>query len=124
MSDCMLLWSTCVRAVTQVLEGSVALPPAYRVTAQSVANKGEPFISGITNSRAAVQAFADSIMHTGTDAAAVGEKHQVVRQYQVSEFLSPKQMLHEQLPHLKWDSMVPPILSFYSFAMMQVEDLV
>lgn len=90
------------------------LPPAYKVTAQSVANKGEPFVSGINNSAAAVQAFVDGISHQVT-AAASGRKR-----LEVSKFLSPKAMLAEQLPHLKWSDAVPPILSFYSFAALLV----
>lgn len=55
----------------QVLDGSMPPPPAYKVTATSVANKGEPFISGIPNSREAVQTFLDSIaLATSSTAAA------------------------------------------------------
>lgn len=42
------------------------LPPAYKVTATSVANKGEPFISGIQDSKEAVQAFLNSVPPPGT----------------------------------------------------------
>lgn len=104
----------------QVLEGSVPLPPAYKVTAQSVANKNETFISGITNSRNAVQAFVDGISSqtaglAGSDIAGRGSKG-----FEVSEYLGPKEMVAQQLPHLKWHDDVPPILSFYSFAALQV----
>jgi hypothetical protein len=34
-------------------------PPHHQVTARSVANKGEPFVSGLPNSAAGVQAFLD-----------------------------------------------------------------
>jgi hypothetical protein len=59
-----------VDGVLQVLNGSVPPPPAYKVTAMSVANKGEPFLSGIPNSREAVQSFLDSIMSPTAPTAA------------------------------------------------------
>lgn len=57
----------------QVLQGSVTPPPAYKVTATSVANKGEPFISGIHSSKSGVQAFLRTVppvKHTTAAAAA------------------------------------------------------
>jgi hypothetical protein len=125
----------------QVLEGSVPCPPAYKVTAVSVANKGEPFISGIPNSREAVQAFLDSVQSntttttitTGTtspttDAAATagvasaaaaagaGAGSGAGLGWRVTDFMGPRDAVGRQLPHAKWDDAVPPILSFYSFA--------
>jgi hypothetical protein len=55
----------------QVLEGLVPCPPAYKVTATSVANKGEPFRSGLSDSKQAVQDFMDTV--TGTGGAEVWE---------------------------------------------------
>jgi hypothetical protein len=141
------------RAV-QVLEGSVPCPPAYKVTAVSVANKGEPFISGIPNSREAVQAFLDSVQPTtpttintttGTttgstslapDAAAAaagvasaagradgtgaGIANEAGLGWCVTDFMSPEDAVGRQLPHVKWDDAVPPILSFYSYASAEV----
>lgn len=84
------------------------LPPAYKVTAQSVANKGEPFLSGIDNSSEALSAFMVS---------ASGNTN---KEFKLAEFLGPRQMAEQQLPHLQWDDKVPPILSFYSFAAFEV----
>lgn len=134
------------------MEGSVAMPPAYRVTATSVANKGEPFISGIHDSREAVQAFLNSVSapspvshaaqatptaspaaparadlveagkaaESDTTAAAGAGGAGVKLRWEVVDYLGPKEMVSQQLPHLAWDDELPPILSFYSFASAQV----
>jgi hypothetical protein len=47
---------TCRSAV----DGVRPLPPGYKVTAQSVANKGEPFLSGLVPQPHTLQAFLDS----------------------------------------------------------------
>lgn len=130
------------------------MPPAYRVTATSVANKGEPFISGIQDSREAVQAFLNSVSATSPvspaaqaaptappavpapadpvaagcaaesdtpAAAAAGAGGVGVKLcWEVVDYLGPKEMVSQQLPHLTWDDELPPILSFYSFASAQV----
>jgi hypothetical protein len=109
--------------VLQVLEGSVPLPPAYKVTAQSVANKDEPFISGIGNNAEALTAFMASINSgaaAAPAAAAAGAAQQQHRQYKLVQFLTPKEMVAAQLPHLQWNGRVPPMLSFYSFAAFEV----
>jgi hypothetical protein len=111
----------------QVLEGSVPLPPAYKVTAQSVANKDEPFISGIDNKKEALAAFMASINSSAAAvpaaaaaAAPAGAPQQQQRQYKLVQFLTPQEMVAAQLPHLKWDAKLPPMLSFYSFAAFEV----
>jgi hypothetical protein len=112
----------------QVLEGSVPLPPAYKVTAQSVANKDEPFISGIDNNKEALAAFMASINSSAAAvpaaaaaaAPASAPQQQQQRQYKLVQFLTPQEMVAAQLPHLKWDAKVPPMLSFYSFAAFEV----
>lgn len=75
-----------------------AFYPGFRVTARSVANKGEPFMSGIENSREAV--------------TAVVEPHG----FKLLLFKTPKDMVGEVLPHCKWNDRKPPIASFYSYA--------
>lgn len=129
------------------------LPPAYKVTAASVANKGEPFISGMHNSKEGVQAFLDksedpeataggasaetvaaetvaaaagSGCSAGVDGGSDGEpaggssvsvSH---HKWRVTDFLGPREMVAQQLPHLTYDDALPPILSFYSFATAEV----
>ncbi|KAK9828813.1 hypothetical protein WJX72_002206 [[Myrmecia] bisecta] len=80
-----------------VLQGT-SNPCAYACTAKSVANKGEPFVSGMQPTPAAVRAF---FWPHGFD---------------LSELLGPREMAAHMLPHLVWDQEVPPILSFFSFA--------
>jgi hypothetical protein len=48
-----------------VLDGRAPSPPAYKVTATSVANKGEPFRSGLSDSKNAVQDFMDTVTGAG-----------------------------------------------------------
>jgi lipoprotein-anchoring transpeptidase ErfK/SrfK len=115
-------------AAVQVLEGSVPLPPAYKVTAQSVANKDEPFISGIDNNKEALAAFMASINSSAAAAPAAAAaaapasapQQQQQRQYKLVQFLTPQEMVATQLPHLQWDAKVPRMLSFYSFAAFEV----
>lgn len=107
----------------QVLEGSVPLPPAYKVTAQSVANKGEPFISGIDNNKEALAAFMAGIGSSAAApaAAAAGTpQQQQHREFKLVQFMTPQEMAAAQLPHLQWDDKLPPMLSFYSFAAFEV----
>jgi hypothetical protein len=115
----------------QVLEGSVPLPPAYRVTAQSVANKGEPFISGIDNTKEAIAAFMAGVSSSAAPAAAGDpaaaaasaphlQQQQQHRELKLVQFLTPQEMVAAQLPHLQWSSEVPPMLLFYSFAAFEV----
>lgn len=133
------------------LEGRGKLPAGYKVVARSVANKREPFMSGIEDDRAAIQCFLDSCTsppgmtnsqcpestvpcggctyckdrrRAGTcglgglmptaDAAKPSNMLQLV------QYITPKEMVAQQLPRLSWDDDVPPILSFYSFAVAKV----
>jgi hypothetical protein len=96
------------------------------VTAQSVANKGEPFISGIDNSKEALSAFVAGISNNAAPAAAAAapacapQQQQQRREFTLAQFLTPQQMVALQLPHLQWNAAVPPMLSFYSFAAFEV----
>jgi hypothetical protein len=64
-----------------------------------VANKGEPFLSGLPPTSAAVQGFLQSC-----------------GPWRLAELLGPREMVARVLPHLAWQDKVPPILSFYSYA--------
>lgn len=68
------------------------------MTAASVANKGEPFISGLPD--------------TAEDLTALLQPHSM----QLKEHLGPRQMAAKMLPHLAWNDSKPPIASFYSYA--------
>ncbi|KAG2426758.1 hypothetical protein HXX76_012815 [Chlamydomonas incerta] len=72
--------------------------PGFKVTRKSVANKGEPFLSGIGPSREAV-------------AAALAPHGLGLR-----AFLAPKDMVGLMLPHESWSDSSPPIASFYYYA--------
>jgi hypothetical protein len=79
-------------------------PPDYdtpppRPALQSVANKGEPFLSGLPPTTAAVQEFL----------AGCGP-------WRLSELLGPRDMADRMLPHLAWREDPPPLLAFYSYA--------
>jgi len=115
---------------TQVLEGREPLAPAYRVTAMSVANKGEPFLSGIDDNPAAVARFMNNLIIPRGDSAALSDSASTSDQpaasgsskcYKLLEYLDPQDMMSRQLPHLQWDDDVPPILSFYSYAAFEVQ---
>lgn len=67
-------------------------------TPQSVANKGEPFLSGITPSADGVAAFL----------APAG--------LALLSYASPKDMVGAMLPHCPWSDRRPPIASFYYYA--------
>jgi hypothetical protein len=64
-----------------------------------VANKGEPFLSGLVPSGEAVAQFL----------AACGR-------WRLTELLSPRAMAARMLPHEPWRDAAPPLLSFYSYA--------
>lgn len=108
-----------------VFEGASPPPPAYEVTARSVANKGEPFVSALPDSAAAMQAYFDADV-----AAAAGEGGRR-RRLRLVEFVGPKEMCARQLPHLQWPTepaagasgrraAPPPMLSFYNFVVAEV----
>ena len=65
---------------------------------QSVANKGEPFLSGLPASREGVAAFLEP------------------QGLALRSYLGPKDMVGLMLPHLKWSETQPPIASFYCYA--------
>ncbi|KIY99348.1 hypothetical protein MNEG_8616 [Monoraphidium neglectum] len=109
-----------------VLDG-VRAAPAYKVTARSVANKGEPFISGLPDSPDGVQAFFDGpVREAAAKAAAAGAAGADTppQRLQLQEFVDAKEMAARQLPHLVWPEpgtkAPPPMLSFYSFASAEV----
>eukprot|EP00775_Hariotina_reticulata_P011525 gene11525-11668_t len=113
----------------KVLEGRVPQPPAYKVTALSVANKGEPFLSGIEDSPAAVARFMNSIpgsdSTTAPDTPGTSDQRATgsSKGYKLLEYLDPKDIMAKQLPHLQWDDNLPPILSFYSYAAFEVQSM-
>ncbi|KXZ54443.1 hypothetical protein GPECTOR_5g95 [Gonium pectorale] len=72
--------------------------PGFKVTRKSVANKGEPFLSGIEATREGVSAYV------------------APHGLRLLDFLSPKDMVGRMLPHLPWSDRRPPIASFYSYA--------
>ncbi|EFJ51321.1 hypothetical protein VOLCADRAFT_103570 [Volvox carteri f. nagariensis] len=72
--------------------------PGFKVTRKSVANKGEPFLSGIESTREGVATFLSQFG------------------LRLLDFLTPKDMVGRHLPHLPWNERVPPIASFYSYA--------
>lgn len=70
---------------------------ALQVTAAAVANKGEPFVSGIEDSE---EGLAALLQPAG---------------FKVLQRLGPRAMAEAQLPHLPWNDAKPPIASFYSY---------
>eukprot|EP00798_Chlamydomonas_sp_ICE-L_P020711 gene20711-27521_t len=67
----------------------------FNTTAKAVANKGEPYLFGLPDSPEGVQTFV----------APHG-------------FRLQQDMTTLMLPHVKWDEKVPPIASFYSYAVV------
>ncbi|KAI8474183.1 MAG: S-adenosyl-L-methionine-dependent methyltransferase [Monoraphidium minutum] len=104
-----------------VLEGA-RQAPAYKVTARSVANKGEPFISGLPDAPASMQAFFDGPAAGAAAADAPGGAP--ARRLKLLEFADAQSMAARQLPHLAWPeagaAAPPPMLSFYCFATAEV----
>lgn len=82
---------------TDALEGRGNFP-GFKTTRKSVANKGEPFLSGITPSADGVAAFL----------APAG--------LALLSYASPKDMVGAMLPHCPWSDRRPPIASFYYYA--------
>eukprot|EP01026_Neomeris_dumetosa_P005107 TRINITY_DN113_c1_g1_i5.p2 TRINITY_DN113_c1_g1~~TRINITY_DN113_c1_g1_i5.p2 ORF type:complete len:283 (+),score=39.31 TRINITY_DN113_c1_g1_i5:430-1278(+) len=76
-------------------------PPGWMTTALSVANKNEPFISGMQPNFLWLRQYFKALG------------------FRVFELKSPKDMMGSFMPHIKWNDDVPPILSFYSFAGVQ-----
>eukprot|EP01023_Acetabularia_acetabulum_P037892 TRINITY_DN3618_c0_g1_i1.p1 TRINITY_DN3618_c0_g1~~TRINITY_DN3618_c0_g1_i1.p1 ORF type:complete len:393 (+),score=88.68 TRINITY_DN3618_c0_g1_i1:234-1412(+) len=76
-------------------------PPGWMTTALSVANKGEPFLSGLRPNFLWLRQYFKPLG------------------FRLFELKSPKEMLEATKPHLKWNSTLPQILSFYSFAGIQ-----
>ena len=108
------------------------LPPAYKVTAQSVANKGEPFLSGLAPNPQALQAFLDTCnplpapgekaaAGPAATAAAAAAARAKGKHWVLHAFVTPQQQLEMNLPHLRWDPVLPAILSFYSYAAAVVQ---
>lgn len=120
----------------QVLEGSAPPPPAWAVTRESVAAKGEPFLSGLPASARGVADFlaacappgsrpapadeaadADSAATeagsapTDADAAAAEAGG---RRWALRACLGPRELAAARLPHLAWSDAAPPVLAFYS----------
>eukprot|EP01024_Parvocaulis_polyphysoides_P073922 TRINITY_DN9536_c1_g1_i10.p2 TRINITY_DN9536_c1_g1~~TRINITY_DN9536_c1_g1_i10.p2 ORF type:complete len:151 (-),score=15.30 TRINITY_DN9536_c1_g1_i10:681-1133(-) len=76
-------------------------PPGWMTTAMSVANKGEPFLSGFKPNFLWLRKYFKSIG------------------FRLFELKSPREMLECTKPHLKYNDKLPQILSFYSFAGIQ-----
>ncbi|GBF97576.1 S-adenosyl-L-methionine-dependent methyltransferase [Raphidocelis subcapitata] len=107
---------------SDALEGRRAPPPpAYKVTARSVANKGEPFVSGMPEGAEGVQALLDA---AAAGARAGGGGGAAARRLRLVELVGAQAMAARQLPHLVWPKAgggsPPPMLSFYSFAKVEV----
>ncbi|GLC44576.1 hypothetical protein PLESTB_001320900 [Pleodorina starrii] len=72
--------------------------PGFKTTRKSVANKGEPFLSGIEATRDGVAAYLRAFGLRPLD------------------FMTPKDIVGRHLPHLQWSDRLPPIASFYYYA--------
>eukprot|EP01025_Chloroclados_australasicus_P023684 TRINITY_DN2396_c0_g1_i4.p1 TRINITY_DN2396_c0_g1~~TRINITY_DN2396_c0_g1_i4.p1 ORF type:complete len:400 (-),score=58.39 TRINITY_DN2396_c0_g1_i4:3780-4979(-) len=82
------------------LEGTIN-PPGWMTTALSVANKGEPFLSG----------FRPNFLWLRKYFKPLG--------FRLFEQKNPKEMMQIFKPHIRWNDELPPMLSFYSFAGIQ-----
>lgn len=82
---------------TDALDGSM-LYVGYSACAESVAGKGEAFISGLVPDSDDLAAYLAPLY------------------WQLGRLWSPREMAAAQLPHERWSQELPPILSFYSYA--------
>ncbi|KAL4430397.1 hypothetical protein ABPG77_002203 [Micractinium sp. CCAP 211/92] len=82
---------------TDALDGSVEYA-GYTACAESVAGKGEAFISGLAPDSDDMAAYLAPL------------------NWQLDRLWSPGEMASTQLPHERWSEELPPILSFYSYA--------
>ncbi|KAL6747756.1 S-adenosyl-L-methionine-dependent methyltransferase [Haematococcus lacustris] len=113
------------------LEGREKSPDGYKyagfkITAKSVANKGEAYKFGLPDSAQGVSTFLaasaasmPSSRHTASPAgpeAAEAGRGGAGKALQLTEYMGPRQMVAQQLPHLAWNDEVPPIAAFYSYA--------
>ncbi|KAL4419924.1 hypothetical protein ABPG75_007022 [Micractinium tetrahymenae] len=82
---------------TDALDGSTHYP-GYTTCAESVAGKGEAFISGLVPDSDELAAYLAPL------------------NWHLGRLWSPREMAAAQLPHERWNEALPPILSFYSYA--------
>ncbi|EFN53633.1 hypothetical protein CHLNCDRAFT_53521 [Chlorella variabilis] len=82
------------------VDGS-AFYPGYHACAESVAGKGEAFVSGL---------------QPGEDELA---GYLALLSWRLHRLVSPRQMAAKELPHEQWSDEIPPILAFYSYCEME-----
>lgn len=82
------------------MDGS-AFYPGYHACAESVAGKGEAFVSGL---------------QPGEDELA---GYLALLSWRLHRLVSPRQMAAKELPHEQWSDEIPPILAFYSYCEME-----
>lgn len=96
-------------AAAELLPGAQPAPAAS--TAPAEGSSGAPAAAG---------APADEVAAPAPVPAAAEPPFRAAKSFKLLQFLSPRDMVAAQLPHLQWSDTLPPILSFYSFAAFEV----
>lgn len=95
-----------MRAILSAVWGLLCRRFGIKDSAESVA----AFLAAASRQAAAAESAADG------KAPVPATDGPVKNGLRLTEYLSPKDMTAQQLPHLEWNDRVPPIAAFYSYA--------